>query len=104
MQHMVLTLAQTEHDRDTTSVLLMYSVQKGGYCMSCKTSGTDGTLSSYFKYITYSTGTANIPPHSTQILSSVAHRKKSMTIWHSPVRDFFSVSSDSNHRLFVALF
>jgi hypothetical protein len=46
---MILTLAKTEHDRDTTVVLVIYSVQMGGYCMSCKISGTDGRLSSNFK-------------------------------------------------------
>jgi hypothetical protein len=110
---MILTLAQTEHDKDTTVVLVMYSVQMGGYCMSCKISGSDGRLSSNFKDLssTHTLPTVNgqttsdhIPTKYSHISASVAHRKKSTTIWHSPVREFFSVSSNINHRISVALF
>jgi hypothetical protein len=46
---MQVYLAKTEHYGDTTVVLVMYSVRMRGYCMSRKTSGTDGRLSSNFK-------------------------------------------------------
>jgi hypothetical protein len=76
VHHMVLTLAQTKQDRDTTVVLVMYRWES--YCMSCKAPGTDGSMSSDFKdllfnpYTTYSMWTANIPPYSTQILPSLS--------------------------------
>jgi hypothetical protein len=81
--------------------------------MSCKTSGIDGRLSSNFKdlssihilTIVHGQPTSlHISPKYSHLSASVAQRKKSMTIWHSPVKKFFSVSSDSNHSISVALF